>query len=294
MGRSQKSGMETVMEVVRKLNLYDFVFLGTVKIENGKETWETDFDTKKGDFVSKRKYINCLKIVKDGMTGYIRGLQSFNNTDFELIKLALQDIFTGENETGFNLSIDGKNKAEVMQKLNDFLKGSKTTSTKDENGHVEYAKDSYKWGQLNIIYFFQEYQEESKLYKVFDFEKDRKTSFEKLVEKKQNFLQEYYKRVNNCNASPNGWTADRLEDFYITSKILPAFIREKLQIDLQQQDLMNLQDLYMQYRDIKNKEVTFETFSDSFNRLVNDNASDTTISMLTKENQVESAKKEED
>ena len=179
-------------------------------------------------------------------------MQAFNNEDFGWVALALQEFFTGENVTGFNVLIDGK------EALETYLKGSKTTSTR-HNGHVEYAKDSYHWSQIDLLDKWHAYCESLM---DADYENATDISIDDFREGLKQFLLNAMKKTVQCNPCMRGWSAERLEDCYITHGILPRFIKEQLKIDLKKEDLQEIQKAYLS----RNPEL----FNDCLHRLSND------------------------
>ena len=195
-----------------------------------------------------------------------KGLQSWDNSDFRAyLKLALTEFATGEHVTGYNVPI------KTVADIESYMKQSKTESTRNESGHVEYAKDSYRWGKINIIDMFEQYQETDMAYKQYKF--DDMETLEQYMDKLQSmqeFFKAYYKKMNNCNPNPNFWNAERLETYYITSKILPKFIREELKAEVNDKGMKMICDMYFKSRDEEVKTINSEMFADSLHKLIGD------------------------
>lgn len=195
-----------------------------------------------------------------------KGLQSWDNKDFmAYFNLALTEYATGNPVTGYNTPI------KTVADIENYMKQSKTTSTRNASGHVEYAKDSYRWSKINIIDMFEQYQEIDMAYKTYKF--DDMETLEQYMDKLQSmqeFFKAYYTKMNNCNPNPNFWTAERLETFYITSKILPKFIREELKAEVNDTDMKMICNLYFKSRDEEIKNINSEMFADSLHRLIGD------------------------
>ena len=243
MGRNQKRVIAETLQTAQELGL-NVSFNNFV---NGE--WVKDYAT---------------EITINGKS--FKGLQSWDNTDFRAyLKLALTEFATGEQVTGYNVPI------KTVADIENYMKQTKTSSTKDEHGHVEYAKDSYRWGKINIIDMFEQYQETDMAYKQYKF--DDMETLEQYMDKLQSmqeFFKAYYTKMNKCNPNPNFWNAERLETFYITSNILPKFIREELKATVNDTDMKMICDMYFKSRDEEIKNINSEMFADSLHRLIGD------------------------
>jgi hypothetical protein len=243
MGRNQKRVIAETLQTAQELGL-NVSFNNFV---NGE--WLKDYAT---------------EITINGRS--FKGLQSWDNTDFRAyLKLALIELATGEHVTGYNIPI------KTVADVESYMKQSKTESTRNEQGHVEYAKDSYRWGKINIIDMFEQYQELDMAYKTYKF--DDMETIEQYMDKLQSmqeFFKAYYTKMNKCNPNPNFWNAERLETFYITSNILPKFIREELKAEVSDTDMKTICDMYFKSRDEEVKTINSEMFADSLHRLIGD------------------------
>ena len=196
------------------------------------------------------------------------GLKSWDTGAFNRLIDAIKEYCTHEDITGHNI--------QTLDDIKMYCKGSKTNTTarrinKDGGMSHEYAKDSYRWGQYDIIDKFLTYQQADELYK--NYMADAECTDDVLREvtaKRLEFLKQYYIRLNGCNPNMSYWSSDRLEDFYITSKILPSFLKNDLKIMIKQDDLKNLMYTYMKATDDMVKDVNYNNFADDLHRLIND------------------------
>lgn len=190
----------------------------------------------------------------------INGLQAWDNTTFrECFMPALKEYVTHEDITGHNIR--------TIADIEAYCKGSKTSVTM-ARGHKEYAKDSYHWAQIDLIDKFEIYQDSKMIFNFDDVE--TLDAFIDLQNQQKEFFKNFYIKMNNCNPNPDFWTSERLETYYITSKILPKFIREELHADFSEDNMNMICKLYFQSRDKDCKTIASEQFADTLHRLIND------------------------
>lgn len=168
----------------------------------------------------------------------IKGLQAWDNHTFrDCFMLALREYVTHEDLTGHEIR--------TIQDIEAYCKGSKTSADRVRNtkgeSQVCYSKDSYKWSQIDLIDKFYDYIES-----IYDFDTDNNSDLtsQEVADSQKRFLINALKATIECNPSMRGWNALRLENYYITYKILPRFIKEHLQIDLDKENMNTLQRLY--------------------------------------------------
>lgn len=139
------------------------------------------------------------------------------------------------------------------------MKGSKTSSTRNKDGHVEYAKDSYHWAKIDLMDKWHDYCE---LIIDCDFDNLIDIDIEQHRKSLKTFLLNVMKKTVECNPCMRGWSAERLEDCYITHGILPKFVKEQLQVDLKNDELQELKKSYLSHNP--------ELFADCLHRLTGD------------------------
>ena len=223
MARNHKKIVLETVQKIRELGLAK-----SVKFNN--------YNAETGEFF--KPYMTEIQI--EGQV--VKGLQAWNNSAFYTLTGLLSEYKNG------NLK---------LEKLCDMLSNKRTdaiTVKADGTEHKEYAHDSYRWGQVDLM---------DKWYSFIDkytMQDDFSCEFETYLQKEKAFLLNVLAESVACCPDMNGWNASRLNDYYITSKILPKFIREQLKImasDEQIQELAN---------DYKNREL----FADSLHRLIGD------------------------
>ena len=175
----------------------------------------------------------------------MNGLQSWDNKDFRQYLMPYLTEYAHGNMK--------------FTDIENYMKGSKTTSTRNEQGHVEYAKDSYHWAKIDLLDKWHSYCE---LIMDCDYDNLIDIDIEQHRESLKTFLLNAMKKTVKCNPSMYGWSAERLEECYITHGILPRFIKEQLQIDLENQDMLELKKAYLSHNP--------ETFAECLHRLTGD------------------------
>lgn len=244
MGRNHKKVTLQAVELAKELKL-DLSFNNYVN----------------GEFL--KPYMTEVKI----NSHVIKGLQAWDNKDFNNFMLAIKEFVTKEDITGHSLK--------TVDDIREYMNATKTSVSRhrkeDGQSHVEYAKDSYRWAQIDIIDRFCQYQEIDTLYKRYAFD-DMETTEQYMdkLQSMQEFFKAYYIKMNKCMPDANFWTAERLESFYITSKILPKFIREELKATVSDSDMSMICQMYMKARDIDCKSFNTEMFADNLHRLIGD------------------------
>ena len=122
--------------------------------------------------------------------------------------------------------------------------------------------------QIDLIDKFEIYQDSKMIFNFDDVE--TLDAFIDLQNQQKEFFKNFYIKMNNCNPNPDFWTSERLETYYITSKILPKFIREELHADFSEDNMNMICKLYFQSRDKDCKTIASEQFADTLHRLIND------------------------
>lgn len=213
------------------------VIMETLKLaqDNGLQVKFNNFS----DGAWLKDYATAVTI--DGKS--MNGLQAWDNKTFDFFMNVLQQYASHEIE---------------LKDIEPIMKGSKTSSTRHQ-GHVEYAKDSYHWSQIDLLDKWHAYCESLM---DADYENATDITIDDFREGLKQFLLNAMKKTVQCNPCMRGWSAERLEDCYITHGILPRFIKEQLKIDLKKEDLQEIQKAYLS----RNPEL----FNDCLHRLSND------------------------
>ena len=225
MGRNHKRVIMETLEVAKELNL-------PLQFNNYVN----------GEFV--KDYATSV-IIDNKSLQAINGLQSWDNKDFRLYFM----MYLREYKEG-NMSI-----ADIEH----AMKGSKTSSTRNEHGHVEYAKDSYRWSKIDLLDKWHEYAEKSM---DADYDNALDIPLEDYKNNLRMFLVNALKKCIACNPNMNNWSAERLEGVYITHCILPKFIKNELGVELNNEELHEVKKTYL----MNNPEL----FNDCLHRLAND------------------------
>lgn len=238
MARNHKKVITECLQLCKKLNL---------KIE---------FDNVvNGQFI--KDYATSV-IIDDRRMQAIKGLQAWDNTDFRMYFMpCLQEYATHGNIKALAPCTDTTKS--VIEHIADYVKGSKTSSTKDVHGHVEYAKDSYHWAKIDLLDKWHEYAEKSM---DADYDNALDIPLDDYKENLKRFLCNALKKCMECNPSMYGWSAERLESVYITHCILPKFIKNELKLILNNKQLHEVKKTYL----MNNPEL----FNDCLHRLVGD------------------------
>ena len=200
----------------------------SIEFDNYKDGNFITYVNKKGEIATKT-WANTVTI--DGMT--IEGLQAWDNSAFTNMLMPLLQEYAKHEIT--------------LQQLCNRLSGkniSAITVKQDGSEVKEYAKDSYHWSQVDLIDRFYRYV-------------DKMNTLENL----KAYFQMIYKKTQACNPNMNGWTADRVEQVYLTHAIIPAFIKNELKLTVSNNDLKNLIHEYL---------YNWNDFSDSLHRLNGD------------------------
>lgn len=203
-----------------------------------------EFNIKKiqgGEFKLRKEInFNNKEVTTVIIDGYrFDGLKSWDKVAFNRLTDAITEYCTGADLTG--------HKIQTLQNIEEYCKGSKTSTTarhinKDGTKSHEYCKDSYKWGKIDWVEKFYDYIETDKIINTLSC--DKTGAISRHENNVHDFLIEGIKKSMGCNPRPNGWNATTLENYYITYKIIPSFIKNYLKIDLQKSELENLQRLY--------------------------------------------------
>ena len=200
----------------------------SIEFDNFKNGEFITYVNRKGEIATKT-WANTVTI--DGMT--VEGLQAWDNGDFENMLMPLLKEY--------------KNKDITLEQLKNGLSGENmglVTEKQDGTTKKEYAKDSYRWSQIDLIDRFYRYI-------------DKENTLENLKE----YFKLIYNKCQECNPSMNGWTASRVEQVYLTHNIIPKFIINELGLNISQNDLKNLIHTYL---------YDLPQFTDSLHELVGD------------------------
>lgn len=162
----------------------------------------------------------------------INGLQNWDNGKFEMFMALMTEYAHGE------ITLDRLMNMASEKRIDAVIKRADGSEVK------EYAKDSYRWSQVDLIDKWHTFAEMN-----FDYN-DLKL-----------FMVEVFKKTNTLNPKANGWNAGRMEEFYLTHKILPKFIREQLQVMVSNDELIKLAN--------EHTKDLFQ-FADSLHRLAGD------------------------
>lgn len=200
----------------------------SIEFDNYKGGNFTMYTNKKGMLVEKT-WANTVTI--DGMT--VEGLQAWDNSAFTDMLMPLLKEYAKHEITLEQLCnrLSGKNISAITVK-------------QDGSEVKEYAKDSYHWSQVDLIDRFYRYI-------------DKKNTIENL----KAYFTMIYEKTQACNPNMDGWTADRVEQVYLTHAIIPSFIKNELNLTVSNNDLKNLIHEYL---------YNWNDFSDSLHRLNGD------------------------
>ena len=238
MGRNHKRVIQECLQLCKELNL---------KIE-----FDNVVD---GQFI--KPYATSV-IIDDRRMQAIKGLQAWDNTDFRMYFMpCLQEYAKNGNIKALAPCTDTTKS--VIEHIADYVKGSKTSSTKDVHGHVEYAKDSYHWAKIDLLDKWHEFAEISM---DADYDNALDIPLDDYRENLKRFLLNAMKKTIACNPKMNGWSAERLEETYITHAILPKFIKNELKLILNNEQLREVQKTYLSHNP--------ELFNDCLHRLIGD------------------------
>lgn len=162
----------------------------------------------------------------------INGLQNWDNGKFEVFMALMTEYAHGEISLDRLMNMASEKRVDAI-----IVK-------QDGSEHKEYAKDSYRWAQVDLIDRFYRYIDK-----------------ENTVENLKQYFELIYNNCKECNPNMNGWTASRVEQVYLTHCIIPSFIRKELKLDINDNDLKNL---------IHNYLYDLPQFTDRLHELVGD------------------------
>lgn len=221
MARNHKKVICETLQKTAKMNV-------SVQFDNFINDKFILYTNKKGELAEKT-WANTVTI--DGMT--VEGLQAWDNSSFRDMLMPLLQEYCNKKITLSQLCnrLSGKNISAITVK-------------QDGTEKKEYAKDSYRWSQIDLIDRFYRY------IKHYNTVENLKQYFLMINEKTQ-----------GCCPYANGWTADRVEQVYLTHCIIPSFIRKELKLDINNNDLKNV---------IHNYLYDFEKFTDNLHELIGD------------------------
>jgi hypothetical protein len=238
MGRSHKTVILECLQLCKELGL---------KIE---------FDNVvNGEFI--KPYATSV-IIDDKRMQAIKGLQAWDNTDFRMYFMPCLIEYAKHGNIKELAPCPDTTKS-VIEHIADYVKGSKTSSTKDKSGHVEYAKDSYHWSKIDLLDKWHEFAE---LSMDSDYDNALDIPLDDYKANLKKFLLNAMKKTIACNPKMNEWSAERLEETYITHSILPKFIKNELKLILNNEQLREVQETYLLHNP--------ELFNDCLHRLTND------------------------
>jgi len=238
MGRNHKKVISECLQLCKELNL-------PIEFDN----------VVNGEFI--KPYATSVIIDNKRMQA-IKGLQAWDNTDFRMYFMpCLQEYAKNGNIKALAPCTDTSKS--VIEHIADYVKGSKTSSTKNEHGHVEYAKDSYHWAKIDLLDKWHEFAENSM---DADYDNALDIPLDDYKASLKSFLLNAMKKTIACNPNMNGWSAERLEDCYITHAILPKFIKNELRLILNNEQIREVQKAYLSHNP--------ELFNDCLHRLIGD------------------------
>ena len=162
----------------------------------------------------------------------INGLQNWDNGRFEVFMALMTEYAHSE------ITLDQLMNMASEKRIDAIIVKSDGTEVK------EYAKDSYRWSQIDLIDRFYRYI-------------DKMSTVENLKQ----YFELIYKKTQGCCPYANGWTASRVEQVYLTHCIIPSFIRKELKLDINENDLKNLIHDYL---------YDWTQFSDNLHELIGD------------------------
>lgn len=208
-----------------------------------------------GEFV--KPYATSV-IIDNKRLQAIKGLQAWDNTDFRMYFMPCLVEYAKHGNIKELAPCTDRTKT-TIEHIADYVKGSKTSSTRNEHGHVEYAKDSYHWSKIDLLDKWHEYAEISM---DADYDNALDIPLDEYKASLKSFLLNVMKKTIECNPNMNSWSAERLEDCYITHSILPKFIKNELRLIVNNEQLKEVQKAYLSHNP--------ELFNDCLHRLTND------------------------
>lgn len=162
----------------------------------------------------------------------INGLQNWDNGRFEMFMALMEEYAHNE------ITLDQLMNMASEKRIDAIIVKSDGTEKK------EYAKDSYRWSQIDLMDRFYRYI-------------DKYNTLENL----KAYFELIYNKCQECNPNMNGWTAGRVEQVYLTHCIIPSFIRKELKLDVNNNDLKNLIHTYL---------YDLPQFNDNLHELIGD------------------------